>query len=281
MTKNSGKTLYVSDLDGTLLDASSQIPARSREMLNEAISAGALFSVATARTPATVSRLLDGINVSLPCIVMTGAAMWNPADGVYSGIRTIPPETVRRLLPIYARGKLAAFIYTLRDNIIDIYHPGPLDALERDFLEERIHNPYKRFVELCPGDNVPEANVLLFYSMQPDALARPVSEQVSKLDVTSYFYHDIFGPETAILEVFGPGTSKADAVRRLAADTGADRVVAFGDNINDLPMLRVADVSVAVENAVPEVKREADIVIGPNTSGAVPEFILQDMGIRS
>ena len=60
----------------------------------------------------------------------------------------------------------------------------------------------------------------------------------------------------------------------LKAISGADRVVAFGDNINDIPMLREADVAVAVENAVPEVKRIADVIIGPNTTDAVPRFIL-------
>ncbi len=59
--------------------------------------------------------------------------------------------------------------------------------------------------------------------------------------------------------------------------TGADRVVAFGDNLNDIPMLQAADVAVAVENArLPEVKEIADIVIGPNTDDAVAEFISGD-----
>ena len=56
----------------------------------------------------------------------------------------------------------------------------------------------------------------------------------------------------------------------------ADRLVVFGDNINDLPMMRLADVAVAVENAVEEVKAEADIVIGPNTSDSVARFIIDD-----
>ena len=53
----------------------------------------------------------------------------------------------------------------------------------------------------------------------------------------------------------------------------ADRVVAFGDNINDLPMLRAADVAVAVGNALPEVKAAADIVICFNTEDSVARFV--------
>jgi len=49
--------------------------------------------------------------------------------------------------------------------------------------------------------------------------------------------------------------------------------VVFGDNLNDLPMMAVADVAVAVENALPEVKAKADVVIGPNTDDAVARWI--------
>ena len=55
-----GKTLYVSDLDGTLLDNTSRVSPATSAMLNETIAGGALFTVATARTPATVQPLLQG-----------------------------------------------------------------------------------------------------------------------------------------------------------------------------------------------------------------------------
>ena len=77
-------------------------------------------------------------------------------------------------------------------------------------------------------------------------------------------------------EVFAPGISKAAAVKRLAHDCAADRVVVFGDNLNDLSMMEIADVSVAVGNALPEVKRRADVVIGRNDEDAVARFIEED-----
>ena len=64
-------------------------------------------------------------------------------------------------------------------------------------------------------------------------------------------------------------------MRAMARELGADRIVAFGDNVNDLPMMREADLAVAVENALPEVKEAADIVIGPNTDDSVALFIAE------
>jgi hypothetical protein len=53
-------------------------------------------------------------------------------------------------------------------------------------------------------------------------------------------------------------------------------VVVFGDNLNDLPMMEVADYAVAVDNAFDEVKAAADMVIGPNYDDSVARFICED-----
>ena len=57
---------------------------------------------------------------------------------------------------------------------------------------------------------------------------------------------------------------------------GADRLTVFGDNLNDIPMMQVADCAIAVENALPEVKAVAHEIIGPNTSDSVARYILKD-----
>lgn len=280
MAPDGSRTLYISDLDGTLLGADSLVSARSRAMLNEAIARGALFTVATARTPATVATLLKGIDVDMPLVVMTGATLWNPATGRYSRTRFLPEEEARRVLEIYRRRQFPAFIYTLRNNLIQIYHIGPLCEEERQFMAGRDATPFKIFHIPADGESeIPERldNVLLFYSMQPTAAARAAYDEVrSSVECSPLCYHDIFGPEVAVVEIFAAGVTKASAIKTLAEAARAGRTVAFGDNINDLPMLRDASLAVAVENAVPEVKAAADITIGPNTADSVARFILED-----
>lgn len=274
------RTLYVSDLDGTLLSADSRLTAATENMLNGIISEGALFTVATARTPATVYTLLQNVRLRLPAIVMTGTAMWRQDTGRMTDTVTIPPATVGMLLEVYRRHGLPTFVYTFREGRILIYHIGKMSAMERDFMNERAGSPYKEFLIPVSGDSElpsPLEDVALLYSMQPTQEVRETYEDIrAHIDVNPLYYHDFFGPETGILEVFPPQASKANALRRLAEQVKADRLVVFGDNINDLPMMRLADVAVAVENAVEEVKAEADIVIGPNTSDSVARFIIDD-----
>ena len=56
------KTLYITDLDGTLLDANSQVSTEAVEVLNPMLDDGLLFTVATARTPATVVPMLSQLH---------------------------------------------------------------------------------------------------------------------------------------------------------------------------------------------------------------------------
>lgn len=259
------------------------VSPETARLLNAAIARGALFTIATARTPATVADILKPIDMKLPAIVMTGASVWNPATGIYTDIRHFKPEAAQALIETYRRTETNSFIFTLDNNIIDIYHVGgQLNEIQQQFYEERKNSRFKRFHLSADGsDTLPDdmSKFILAYTMLPDAKAFSTYQVSSKIPgIRAQYYHDIFGPEVGILEAFADDATKANAVRRMADNLGADRVVCFGDNINDLPMMAVADVAVAVENALPEVKEAADIVIGPNTADSVARFITDELG---
>lgn len=275
-----GKTLFVSDLDGTLLQPDAELSPTTVKLLNESIAAGKLFSIATARTPATVAPILSDIDLRLPAIVMTGAAQWHRPTDRYSSLKFINPTAVERLVDTFHACNFPIFLFTIVDNVINIYHVGgKLGKLEQQFMDERIHSPYKRFHIDPSGKEIlpPDFNsTILFYGMQPTADAERTYTEICRIpDCRPQFYHDFYGPEIGIVEAFAKNATKALAVKELAKEYGATRIVAFGDNINDIPMLKAADLAVAVENALPEVKEAADIVIGPNTSDSVARFIYE------
>lgn len=274
----SGKTLFVSDLDGTLLQPGAFLSEETVRLLNNSIADGKLFTIATARTPATVSGIIRDVDMQLPAIVMTGASVWNPATNRYSSLRHMDQQAVSQLIDTFHRMAFPIFLFTLDNDMIDIYHiGGKLNELEQQFMDERIHSPYKRFHINASGEEILPSDLsktILFYGMQPTAHAEATYAQMRPIaNCRPQFYHDFYGPTIGIVEAFAPEATKANAILKMKHDTGADRVVAFGDNLNDLPMLRAADLAVAVENALPEVKEAADIVIGPNTDNSVARFI--------
>ena len=67
------RTLYVSDLDGTLLRSSERTSAYTNRVINQLVEQGILFSYATARSLITAKKVTCGINAKIPLIVYNGA----------------------------------------------------------------------------------------------------------------------------------------------------------------------------------------------------------------
>ncbi len=272
------KTLYVSDMDGTLLGSDSLVSPRSVEMLNRLSAGGVLFTVATARTAATVRTLLSEVDMRLPAVVMTGAALWNFRDKSYKDVKFMPVDLQKRAEEACHRFGVYPFIYAMGDDMatLDVYHAAPrMNKTEEGFYLER--RKLKRFHLATEIPDEKRSRVVLMFATGDKERIASAGELVGRDDLfSSCCYPDIFSKEVAHLEIFNAGVSKAAAIMKLKKELGAERLVVFGDNLNDIPMLSVADVAVAVDNASSQVKEIADTVIEPNYTDSVPRFILED-----
>lgn len=272
-------TLYISDLDGTLLNSDASLSAQSVDLLNHAIARGALFTIATARTPATVDVIMQHVHMNLPAIVLTGAAWWDCKNKTYSNVRFIPPNHVTRINNIFLNHRITPFIYTLppteTPNKLCVYYnnvsPTQIDA---DFIQQRINLPLKTF---HIGQSLPEDRydtTLIFFATGSYKTINKIARDIVKdTNCAVTCYDDIYHPGTGIVEVFAPGVSKAEAILQLKKQYQSEDIIVFGDNTNDLPMFDVADTAIAVANATEPVKAKARYVIGPNTDNAVATYI--------
>ena len=283
--KDKVKTLYVSDLDGTLLGDDSLLSRGTINTLNRIIGElGGLFTVATARTPATVVPLMQEVHATLPFIVIGGSAMWDPVASSYKHTRGIDDATVNAVADVFDRHHSNPFIYRRHgDSMLYAHHYGPLSDQEARFVEARQHLPLKRFLLDDNNYRHSDDEALLIFSLNKYAVLKAIAEDLRATVPTCQvmLYHDIFDESEGYLEIFIAGTSKAAAIRRLAREVNAERVVVFGDNRNDIAMMQAADHSVAVDNAFPEVKAAASEVIGPNTADSVARWIVGELEVRS
>jgi hypothetical protein len=274
------RTLYVSDLDGTLLGEDSQLSAVTVATLNRIIGElGGLFTVATARTPATVVPLMQEVHARLPFIVIGGSAMWNPVTCSYEHTRGLDDKTVNAVADVFGRHGAHPFIYRRHGSMLHAHHYGPISPQEERFVAERCHLSLKKFI-LDDGDYLHnDDEALLIFSLNKYAVLKDIANDLKASVPTCsvMVYHDIFDESEGYLEIFTAGTSKAAAIRKLAREVGAGRVVVFGDNRNDIAMMQAADHSIAVGNAFPEVKAAASEVIGPNTADSVARWIEADL----
>lgn len=271
------RTLYISDLDGTLLNSNSVISENSVEIINRIIDRGALFSIATARTPATVDGLMSRINGNLPYIVMTGASMWN---GKMINRHYMKVERMRLLRQICHEYGIDPFFYTYNDseNVIEAFHSPNFTDYDRNFYEQRVNAPHKKF---SLTEDIPEEaqhkTMLMFATADYEKVEKAYIKAKSLLSCSMTCYRDIFDPSVGFLEVMAAGVSKAAAVKELAESVNAEEIIVFGDSPNDLSMRDVATKFIAPENASPEVLAVADAVIGNNNDDSVAKYILSEV----
>ena len=104
---------------------------------------------------------------------------------------------------------------------------------------------------------------------------RPVYEKVKDSSGWEAVFQQDSYDEEYWLEICPENSTKAKAIVRLKEKLGLDKIVVFGDSVNDIPMFQVADEAYAVENALPELKKYATAVIGSNEEDGVAEYLQQ------
>jgi hypothetical protein len=273
------RTLYITDLDGTLLSPDVCVSARSAQIISELSAEGTLITCATARTPATVEPLLRNCHIALPAIVLTGAALYDCREKRYLCTHFINADAIAAIRQAFADEQLNPFIYTLPDDgkdILQVYVDGSnLTPYQQKFIDERINMPLKHFnINAEPSAAEASRHVLFFAMGCVDNIERAAAVLRNGVDCQVSCYRDTYDRSIGLLEILASGVSKAEAVAKMKADTGADRLVVYGDNLNDLPMMAVADLAVAVDNALPQVKEAAHITIAANSDDAVARHIL-------
>lgn len=116
-------------------------------------------------------------------------------------------------------------------------------------------------------------SVVYFADLVSYEQGKPLFDEISQLDgVSAVFYKDTYY-DCWYLEVFSDKSSKTSGMEFIKKYTKADKTVAFGDNLNDIAMMKAADYCCAVSNSREEVKGIAHKIIGQNSEDAVAKEI--------
>lgn len=266
------QTLFITDLDGTLLTPEKTISPYTVETLNQLTAQGMLFSIATARSAASLG-FLSPLRLSLPVVLMNGVFLYDLKEGRYLESRPLTREAAERALALLRAYGKTPFLYRLEENQICVDFEQLDNPAEEDFYQERAGLVYKRFRRVerlaCGG----EAPVVYLTMIDTKELLEPVYQEIVEGGwAAASFYRDNYS-DYWYLEIYSKEASKAAGAQAVMKRCGATRLVAFGDNMNDIEMLAAAEEGYAVENAQAAVKEIATQVIGANTDDGVAKFL--------
>lgn len=263
-------TLYVTDLDGTLLRSDTSLSAYTVNTLNRLIKDGVRFTYATARSYSSASPLVRKLELNCPAVTFNGVFIVDPRTGEhliengYSEMsRAIAmdfflSENIAPLVYAFIDGKeCVSYLETRMENI-----RGYVDARRGD---KRLR-PVKELKALFEGDpfyftliDPNDIKTLDTVFTEENGFAR----NIQKDTYDNYYWY----------EIFNSTASKSNAVLQVKRLVGADELVCFGDNLNDISMVKAADIGAAVSNSCEELKKTASVIIDSNNNDGVTKFI--------
>ncbi len=266
------KTLYVTDLDGTLFDSNGHLSEFSQKALNELIASGMNFTVATARSVSSAAGLLDGLNLKIPAVMMNGVFLTDVPTQKHVYVNQIPKELAEKIIDVFIANGRPPFVYTFNGEYIETEFTELKNDYERQFVAKR-QKLYRRFEKV--DDYTVNGNTVYINGIDYKDTMQDVADGLMELDGIKFsHYLDTYSGDKYFVEVYVESAGKWNSIKRLKEMYGFDRVVAFGDNGNDVEMLKNADRAIVVGNAQPIAKQYADEVIGTNDNDGVAKYLM-------
>ncbi len=265
------KILYVSDLDGTLLNSDKVVSDFTADTINKLVSAGMIFSYATARSHATASLATKNINVSIPVVVYNGTFTLDNLSGKIYSSSTFTENESQYIFDLLTQNQIEPIVYSYIDGKEKFTFSYPkLSDEARRFLETRNgdtrRNPVKELI-------LNELGEVFYFSCIANKESLFPTYQKLKEDFACIYSSDTYD-DFQWLEILTKDTSKAKGIEKLKEILGCDYIIAFGDNLNDIPMFELADECYAVSNSDEELKKIATGIIDSNNDDAVAKFLL-------
>ena len=268
------ETLYLSDLDGTLLRSDQTLSVRTCATVDRIVRAGVHFSYATARSIDTAARVTRGIGVDIPVIVHNGAFIVDSVTRRPLWSAKFTPEEEEAVYSAFLERGLFPLTYAVIDGKNRFsYIREKCGKAQWEFVLTRMgYEDDRRAREIFSPDGALDGDVYYFACIgDSERQLSPVYERL-KDRFRCIFSRDIY-TDAPWLEILPQGVSKATAAEKLKDLFGCKRIVCFGDAVNDLPMFEAADEKYAVANAAPELKKLATAVIGANDDDAVAAWL--------
>ena len=244
--------LFVTDMDGTLLNSERKISAGNKAAIQKAVAAGVIFTIATGRMYASALPFAQDLGVEVPIITYNGALI-KTTGGEELFASYLEPELVKELLDFATEKNFYIQLYSedklyFRENNDKAQAYQKACGVEGHAVgEELSHYTSKVPKMLIIGDN-PEAT-----DQAIEAVNQHFGERIVALKSAPTY-----------MELIKPGVNKATAIHKLAEKFHIDssEVLAIGDSTNDVTMLQAAAYGVAMGNANQAAREAANYQVG-------------------
>ncbi|PKR79352.1 Cof-type HAD-IIB family hydrolase [Halalkalibacillus sediminis] len=270
------KHLIALDLDGTLLNDKKIVTQRTVQTLNAAREAGHVVMIATGRPFRVSKQYYSQLKLDTPIVNMNGALVHHPRNQSWDPIHSpLPRNVAHDIFETCYNVGVQNIMAEIRDEVF-------LDQNDEhsltDFFLEGLDKPATIGRLKDTLDRDPSSILIHPFDDRVGQIRDTLDQQHS-----SIVEHRKWGAPFHVIEIVRSGLHKAIGVQKIAEEYGIpqDRVIAFGDEDNDLEMIEFAGVGVAMNNGIDELKTLANETTLTNHEDGVAHFIEQYLNISA
>ncbi|WP_121615583.1 Cof-type HAD-IIB family hydrolase [Virgibacillus halodenitrificans] len=260
--------LIALDLDGTLLTDKKVISTKTKQTVLKAIEEGHVVVIATGRPHRASIDYYHELRLDTPMVNFNGALIHHPQDNKW--------DALHNPMPIRTAHKIIDTCYDLNVNNIlaEVMDEVYLDQFDQDIID--IFHATQNDPPFSVG------NLKSKLTTDPTSLLiHPKEDHIKQLrgHLDDYhaelIEHRKWGAPWNIIEIVKKGMNKAVGLQKIAHyfDIPKGRIIAFGDEDNDLEMIDYAGVGVAMGNAIDDLKSVAKHITVTNEEDGVGSFL--------
>lgn len=272
------------DLDGTLLGPDSRVSRENARAVRLAQQAGVQIVLCTGRNLTEVRAFNDQLDAPADwAVIANGAAVTRFADGAQIAFAGLDERMCAAVEEICAAFGVDPCLYTADKLYYGhefLRFLGELRRRGRVSLSETAEGyefvpDAAAWAAVCQREHGRFVKAILHHK-EPAMIDRMMAalEQTGLFELAPSV---MYGGELKNVEINRKGVHKGSALEQLTAYLGCDMqaVTAVGDSDNDLTMLRMAGLGIAMENAAPHIRAAADAVTGSNAQDGVAAAVRQ------
>ncbi|MBI4283468.1 MAG: HAD family phosphatase [Chloroflexi bacterium] len=253
---NNSYKLLVVDIDGTLLGKNGTISAEDKKALARAHNSGIRVSLSTGRVVRACLNLISQLPLDGYHIFFDGALVASPEKGEEVYVKPISEESVKQIIEFAHRHEVNLDLYSATKFFAE--RETWATNIRRQFFD--LEPTVVDFSELWRKERIIKGT-LVVRSQEERAKADNFYRHFDSRLAFSWTKTPAY-PEVDFINVLAPDVSKGKALEALASYLGVDltEIMAIGDGINDVSLLSIVGLAVAMNNARPELKAVADYV---------------------
>ncbi len=269
--------LMAVDVDGTLVNSQNELPEENRRALHQAHEAGMKVCLCTGRSLSETQRVIDALGLDSDVGIFVFGAIVSELPGGRTLHRTaINPELTRRITEFFhAQGFPILFCLDgYQQNPEFRLLPGTKHKEAIDHWRAQTPTPV---VDLQPGEDIPTDPVRIGALDYPEHFEQTLAQLYEAFTTKELKCNAIFAPNYGlhVVECFAPQVNKWFGIRKIADELriADEEIVAIGDDVNDVEMVRHAGLGVAMGNANIKVQAVAQWKVGTQDECGVAQAV--------